>query len=57
VPERFRPETQALLDRAQRAIDEAASLREMIRMHLSDAERQSFLLEMMRTRDQQVANE
>ncbi|WP_161495122.1 hypothetical protein [Bradyrhizobium canariense] len=55
MPKQFSPETQELLDRAQRAIDEAASLRQMIRMQLSDAERQSLLLEMMRYRKRDQA--
>jgi hypothetical protein len=59
VPEGFSPETQELLDRAQRAIDEAAALREMSHRRLSDAERQTFMLALMsyRERAQQAGKE
>jgi hypothetical protein len=41
--QRFSPETQELLDRAQRAIDEAAALREMSENQLKDAARHTFM--------------
>jgi hypothetical protein len=37
VPERFSPETQKLLDRAQRAIEDAISLREDTRGQIASA--------------------
>ena len=47
MPERISPETQKLLDRAQRAIEDAISLRENTRDQIASARQQRLLLEIM----------
>ena len=47
MPDRFSPETQKLLDRAQRAIEDAISLRENTRDQIASAKQQRLLLELM----------
>jgi len=42
MPDPFSVETQNLLDRAQRAIDEAVRLRHLIRDQIEEAERRTF---------------
>ena len=47
MPERISPETRKLLDRAQRAIEDAISLRENTRDQIASAKQQRLLLELM----------
>ena len=47
MPERISPETRKLLDRAQRAIEDAISLRENTRDQIASARQQRLLLEIM----------
>jgi hypothetical protein len=57
VSERFSPETQELLDRAQRAIEDAISLRENTRDQIASATQQRLLLEIMLSQFPPPANQ
>jgi len=51
VPDQISRETQELLDRAQRAIDEATALRRLSRSHLKDAEMHTAMLKLATYRE------
>jgi hypothetical protein len=57
VPERISPETQKLLERAQRAIEDAISLRENTRDQIASARQQRLLLEIMLSQFPPPANQ